>query len=156
MASDESSKPMFYTSTYRMVVDEKRRLQVPKKWRPKDLSEELGIIVWKTPDQKEACLLVLPPEPFGDLVNKIKAMPYSDPKAESLRRWLGKNTFTVALDKVGRVCLPDWMLTEGGLKSGGEAVVVGLMDRWQIWSPDRWEPRSALDDEMQEEVMHLI
>lgn len=156
MSSNEASKTTYYTSTFRLVVDSKRRLQVPKRWRPENREDEFAIIIWKTPDQQEACLLVLPPGPFEELVDKIKAMPYSDPKAESLRRWLGKNSAQVILDKSGRICLPDMMASAAGLRPGAEAVVVGLMDRWQIWSSERWGPRSDLDDEMQAEAMKLI
>lgn len=156
MPSSESSPRTFYTSTFHVTVDGKRRIQVPKRWRSPDQDEELAVLIWKTPDQQEACLLVLPPEPFQELVNKVKAMPYSDPKAESLRRWLGKNSTLVVPDKSGRVCLPEFMANMAGIQSGGEAVAVGLMDRWQLWSPERWGPRSDMDDDMQSEALKLI
>lgn len=156
MTSDEPSLPTFYTSTFHLTVDGKRRIQVPKRWRPEDEGTELAILIWKTPDEQEACLLVLPPEPFGELVNKVKAMPYSDPKAESLRRWLGKNSSLLRLDKSGRICLPEFMADAAGIQPNAEAVAVGLMDRWQLWSPSRWGPRSDRDDAMQNEALKLI
>jgi MraZ protein len=42
----------------------------------------------------------------------------------------------VALDKAGRICLPEAMASLAGITK--EAVLVGLLDRFEIWSPDRY------------------
>ena len=85
MPSEEISEPVYYTSSYRHGVDEKRRVQIPAKWRPAR-PEVLTLVLWPKGTMPEACLLVLPRQEWVTLVQKIKAMPYADPKAEEIGR----------------------------------------------------------------------
>ena len=55
-----------YTSCYRHGVDDKRRVQVPAKWRPKEEEAEYTLILWPHDGQPDACLLVLPPRVFEE------------------------------------------------------------------------------------------
>jgi DNA-binding transcriptional regulator/RsmH inhibitor MraZ len=59
MPTEEPSEPIYYNSTYRFGVDEKRRVQIPAKWRPAR-SEVLTLLLWPKGTMPEACLLVLP------------------------------------------------------------------------------------------------
>lgn len=88
------------------------------------------------------------------LMNTITAMPYSDPKADSLRRLLGKNSDTVQVDKAGRICLPEMMAKGAGIDR--EAVLIGSWDRFEIWNPERYEATSKVDDALAPEAFKLI
>jgi MraZ protein len=153
MQPDTPVESLFYNSVYRHGVDEKRRVQIPAKWRS-ERPEVLTLIVWPKGKWTEACLLVLPPDLWLGLVAKLKAMSFSDPKAEALRHLIGKKSDRVTLDKAGRICLPEWMAEATGI--GKEAVLVGLVDRFQIWDPDRHEAASAVDDQLSSEAYKLI
>ena len=153
MQPEQSNEPIFYNSLYRHGVDEKRRVQVPAKWRSSS-PEVLTLILWPKGTQPEACLLVLPPNEWNALVQKLKAMPFADPKAEALRRLLGKKSDRVTLDKAGRICIPDAMAKAAGI--GTDAVLVGLLDRFEIWNPERYESASAVDDELLNDAFKLI
>ena len=102
----------------------------------------------------EACLLVLPPQEWVALVQKLKAMPYADPNAEALRRLLGKKSDRVTLDKGGRICLPEALAKAAAIDK--EAMLVGLVDRFEIWNPERHLAASAVDDELLPEAFKLI
>lgn len=154
MSSTETITPIYYNSTFRHGVDDKRRVQVPAKWRPHQPDVELTLILWPSAGRPDACLLVLPPEEMAQLVGKLKAMPFADPKAESLRRLLGRKSASVTLDKSGRICLPDVMAKAIGIEK--EAMFVGLVDRFEIWNPDRWEQAAQVDDALQAEAFQLI
>lgn len=145
---------VFYNSIYRHGVDEKRRLQIPAKWRPSEENFQFTVILWPGSGGKEPYLLVLPPEPLKALVDKLKAMPYSDPKADSLRRLLGRNSDQVVLDKAGRICLPELMAT--GAAIDREAVLIGSWDRFEIWNPARYAATSRVDDALASEAFKLI
>src|ERR1051326_1631019 len=153
MPSEQPSGPIYYNSSYRHGVDEKRRVQIPPKWRPAQ-TEVLTLVLWPKGTMPESCLLVLPPLEWEALVQKLKAMPYSDPKAEALRRLLGKKSDRVTLDKGGRICLPEAMAKAAAIES--EAILVGLVDRFEIWNPERYQAASAVDDEMLPEAFKLI
>jgi MraZ protein len=148
------SAALYFNSIYRHGVDEKRRLQIPSKWRPSQEDFQFTLIVWPGSESKGPYLLALPPEPLKELVGKFKAMSYSDPKADSLRRFLGKNSDQVVLDKSGRICLPEAMATAAGIER--EAVLVGSWDRFEIWNPGRYEAASQVDDALASEAFKLI
>jgi MraZ protein len=153
MQPNDSIEPIYYSSCYRHGVDEKRRIQIPAKWRsPK--SEVLTLILWPKGTTPEACLLVLPPGEWHDLVQKLKEMPFADPKAQALRHLLGRKSDRVTLDKGGRICLPEAMAQAAGI--GGEAMLVGLVDRFEIWNPERYAAASAVDDQLLPEAFKLI
>ena len=149
-----SNDAVYFSSVYRHGVDDKRRLQIPAKWRPKGEEAAFTLVLWKKDQSTGACLLALPPLLFAGLVARLTEMPFSDPKAEALRRLLGSNSDQVGVDKVGRMCLPEAMAQAAGISN--EAVLVGMFDRFQIWSPDRHRAVSALDDQLSSEAYQLI
>jgi len=145
--------PTYYNSCYRHGVDEKRRLQVPAKWRPSRQGTQLTLILW--PKSLEGpCVRVLPPEEMAELMGAIDSMPNEDPKKTVLKRFIGSESMQVALDKAGRICLPDEMARQAGIQ--GEAVLVGLLDRFEIWNPDRYEKVKAADAVMATEAFKLM
>jgi MraZ protein len=134
-------------------VDEKRRVQIPAKWRPSKESTELTLVLW--PKAKEGpCIRVLPPPQLAKLMREVDAMPNSDPSKVVLKRFIGSGSVQVTLDKGGRICLPDKMAKEAGIEN--EAVLVGLLDRFEIWSPARYEHVKASDAIMAQEAFKLM
>jgi MraZ protein len=154
MAASAPNEVIYYNSFYRHGVDEKRRLQIPAKWRPSAPDIEFTLILWPKGSQADACLLVLPPDEWVSLVQKLKALPFADPKAETLRRILGRKSDRVALDKAGRICLPEGMARAAGIES--EAVLLGLVDRFEIWNPERFESSTAVDEQLSSEAFRQI
>jgi Uncharacterized protein conserved in bacteria len=143
----------YYNSLYRHGVDEKRRLQIPAKWRPSESGVEFTLILW--PKSSEGpCLRVLPPEEMASLMRDIDAMPNGDPNKVVLKRFIGSESVQVALDSVGRICLPEEMATAAGIKD--KAVLVGLLDRFEIWNPGRYDKVRASDAVMAQEAFKLM
>ena len=152
MAESENNEPIF-NSLYRFGVDEKRRIQVPSKWRPEPTAT-YTLIRWPNGWQQDACLLVLPPKVTKALVDKLTAMPFGDPQAEALRRFLGERSDTVTLDKAGRMCLPEAMAKAASIEK--EAVLNGMFDRFQIWNPERYESSRGAVDVLAADAFKLI
>jgi MraZ protein len=98
--------------------------------------------------------LVLPPEPLNTLLEKLKAMPYSDPQAEVLRRRLGRHSDQAVMDKAGRICIPEMLSKGAGIER--EAVMVGSWDRFEIWSPARYEAALQVEDALAPQAFKLI
>jgi MraZ protein len=142
MEPNENIEPRCYNSLYRHGVDEKRRVQIPAKWRPAKTGTELTLVLW--PKAKEGpCLRVLPPEQMAKLMRDIDAMPNSDPSKAVLKRYIGRQSVQATLDKSGRICLPEEMARAAGITDA--AVLVGLLDKFEIWSPERHEKVDASD-----------
>jgi MraZ protein len=153
MELNATTEPTYYNSLYRHGVDEKRRIQIPAKWRPPKPGTELTLILW--PKAKEGpCLRVLPPQQMAKLVRDVDAMPNSDSNKVVLKRFIGSESVQVTLDKAGRICLPEKMATDAGIS--GEAMLVGLLDRFEIWSSERFERVKASDAVMAQEAFKLM
>ena len=153
MELNETTEPKCYNSLYEHGVDEKRRVQIPAKWRPSKESTELTLVLW--PKAKEGpCIRVLPPPQLAKLMREVDAMPNNDPSKVVLKRFIGSGSVQVTLDKGGRICLPDKMAKEAGIEN--EAVLVGLLDRFEIWSPARYEHVKASDAIMAQEAFKLM
>ena len=145
---------VFYNSLYRQRLDEKRRLIIPAKWRPATEDFEFTLFIWPYSAIQKPYLLVLPPQPLKELVDKLRAMAYSDTKADTLRRVLGKSSEQVIVDKGGRICLPEHMAVAAGIDK--DVVLVGSWDRFEVWSPERYDAVSAIDDALSQEAFKLI
>ncbi len=152
-SQNQSAEPTYYNSLYRHGVDEKRRVQIPAKWRPEKAGVELTLILW--PQHKAGpCLRVLPPEQMAKLKRDIDAMPNGDPNKVVLKRFIGVESVQATLDKAGRICLPEGMATGAGIKD--EVVLVGLLDRFEIWNPESFEKVRAADTVLAQEAFKLM
>ena len=153
MERDEKTEPTYYNSSYRHGVDTKRRVQIPAKWRPAKPGTELTLVLW--PKAKEGpCVRVLPPEQMAKLTQEVNAMPNTDSNKVVLKRFIGSESVQVTLDKSGRICLPEKMAKDAGI--GEEAMLVGLLDRFEIWNPERYENVKASDAIMAQEAFKLM
>ena len=153
MPATETNELIYYNSIYRHGVDEKRRVQIPSKWRPTNGEAEFTLIVWPKSPVGE-CLRVLPPKEMAELMATIDAMPNSDPNKTVLKRIIGSESEQVALDKGGRVCLPEEMTRKAAI--GDEAILVGLLDRFEIWNPERHAKVKAADAVMASEAFKMM
>jgi MraZ protein len=153
MSGAPTKEPTYYNSCYRHGVDEKRRVQIPAKWRPEEAGVELTMILWPK-HQAGNCLRVLPPLEMAQMMADIDAMPNGDPNKVVLKRFIGSESVQVTLDKAGRICLPDEMARAAAIKD--EVVLVGLLDRFEIWNPTRYETVKATDAVMAAEAFKLM
>ena len=144
---------IYYNSRFRHGVDEKRRVQIPAKWRPPQAGVELTLVLWPR-ESAGPCIRVLPPAQMSRLMQSIDEMPNSDPRKVVLKRIIGSGSAQASVDKTGRICLPDDMAREAGLKD--EAMLVGLLDRFEIWNPDRYEKVQAADAALASEAFKLM
>lgn len=145
--------PIRYNGRFTRPVDAKRRLQVPAKWRPSEGSVEFTVIVWP----KEAagvCLRVLPPEGLEKLNQAIDEIENDDPRKLVLKRVIGTNSEQVALDRAGRMCLPETMTKAAGIRD--QAVLAGCLDHFQIWSPERYKNIEVSDEALAPDAFKLV
>jgi MraZ protein len=134
-------------------VDEKRRVQIPSKWLSNKAGLELTLVLWPR-ESAGACLRVLPPAQMAKLMQSIDDMPNSDPRKVALKRIIGSGSAQASVDKTGRICLPDEMAREAAIKD--EAMLVGLLDRFEIWNPERYEKVQATDAVLAAEAFKLM
>ena len=111
------------------------------------------MILWPK-HQAGSCLRVLPPEEMAALMADIDAMPNGDPNKVVLKRFIGSESVQLTVDKAGRIVLPEAMARAAGIKD--EAVLVGLLVRFEIWNPARYENVKAADAVVAHEAFKLM
>jgi MraZ protein len=153
MSGTKKDEPIYYNSRFQHGVDEKRRVQIPAKWLPHDAGVELTLVLW--PNQNAgACVRVLPPGQMARLMQSIVEMPNTDPHKVVLKRIIGSGSAQANVDKTGRICLPEGMAREAGLKD--DVMLVGLLDRFEIWNLERYKKVQAADAELAQEAFKLM
>ena len=153
MASTKSAELFYYTSRDQHGVDEKRRVQIPAKWRPQRATAELTLILWPR-EGIGFCVRVFPPGQLPKLKQAIDEIPKGDPQKAVLKRIIGAGLAQAGVDKAGRICLPEEMAREAGIKN--EAVFVGVFDGFEIWSPERYAKVQAADAALAPEAFRMM
>ncbi len=140
--SDASAKSNHYSGRFNFAIDEKRRTQVPSKWRSEDPEAEYMVVLWQHPVGQ--CLRVLDRDGREKLERRFEEMPKDDPHRDALRRRYGGDSELVKLHS-GRITLPSWLAEEAGLKA--EATLVGVFNCFEIWNPELFEKSRTIDFE---------
>lgn len=133
MSEADFKVPNFH-GNFRHGIDDSRRVMIPAKWRPTDPSVVFTVLLW--PINLEEFLLVLPPERWQVMLDKLKMKSLHDKRVATLERVIGATSAPLSLDKVGRFCLPDNLAKAAAIEK--EAEFVGRLDKFEIWSPKRF------------------
>ncbi len=128
----EYSQPTVFKGSYRHRIDAKGRLPIPAAFR-RSLADA-GLVVVTLLDQ---CLAVYPPSEWARLEGQLAALPAFNKQVKALTRLLASRAADCEIDVQGRVLLPPALRAAAGLDR--DAVVVGVLNRFEIWSPEAWE-----------------
>jgi MraZ protein len=138
---NEPVSEVTYSLVYRHSLDDKRRLPVPFRWRPKD-PIDFTLVVWPK-NQAGICLRVFPPGSWAKFRAEIEAMQ-DLAKKPVLKRMIGSFSTSMKLDSAGRLTIPEEMAAKADITN--QAVLVGVLDRFEIWSPARYAEINAQDE----------
>src|ERR1700691_4540201 len=97
---NDSVSEMTYSLVYRHSLDDKRRLPVPFRWRPKE-PLDFTLVVWPK-HAAGICLRVFPPAQWAKFRGEIEAMTDISKKA-GLKRMIGSFSTSMKLDAAGRL-----------------------------------------------------
>lgn len=119
-----------FMGEYRHSIDDKGRLIIPSKIR-----YELGesFIITRGLDK---CLFIYTKEEWNRILLKYKDLPNTKEARNFMRVFLSGATET-EFDKQGRINIPSMLTKSAELKK--DCVIIGVYDRIEIWSKDRWE-----------------
>ena len=126
---------MFFMGTYTPRLDEKGRLFLPAKFRDR-LAE--GLVVTQG---QENCLVVWPEDVFMQEAQRAQQTPLTQRGARDYARVLFAGAEQGKPDKQGRIGIPPVLRAYAGLDK--DVVVIGVMDRVEIWDPERWAEYSS-------------
>ena len=115
---------------YHHSIDDKGRLTIPSKIRY-DLGE--NFIVTRGLDN---CLFVYPIEEWNAIISKYRELPNTKDARNFMRFFLSGAT-NCEFDKQGRIKISQPLMNFAGLEK--DCIIIGVNDRLEIWSKDRWE-----------------
>jgi len=112
-------------------LDDKGRLSIPAKYR---VVFAEGAVVTRG---FEPCLVLYPLTEWDAWAEKVSALPAGQEDARQLMRLVFSSATDVELDKLGRINVPAYLRRYASLN--GEATLVGVGTRFEIWDRTRWE-----------------
>lgn len=122
-----------------LAIDSKGTIALPDGYQP---FLAAGLVVTAGFD---GSLLVLPQMNWKVLAEQVTHTHWTDGRARTLRRHLFANAETLTLDKHGRLTLPGSLRRLAGLTD--RAILVGLYNYLEIWSPSGWEQAQTTSSE---------
>ena len=133
---------------YQHTIDSKKRLALPVKFRG-----EIGnkVIVTKG---VENCLVIYTEKEWEVMSQKLGNLPISQTEARSFARHLLASAMEVALDKLGRMLIPDYLKEYAALKK--DVVICGLSNRLEVWDEQKWQSYSKQAEKGVEEIVSKL
>ncbi len=121
---------MFY-GEFQHTVDQKGRIIIPSAFR-----EELNVKFMLTKGLEE-CLFIFSMPRWNSLVEKLETLPLSNTNARSFNRFFFSSAAQCEMDKNYRILVPADLRDHAKLER--EISIVGVGNRVEVWSRDKWE-----------------
>lgn len=129
-----------FLGSYRHQVDEKGRLSLPAPFR-RDADERPLVLVQVHPQ----ALTLYPADTWAGVEERLLELLRRQPAARASVLAITANATEVVPDRQGRILVPQRLLTAADLSDS--ALLVGVIDRIEIWNPERFEATLAERDE---------
>ena len=130
---------MSFTGEYHHNLDAKGRLIIPAKFR-----DQLGMEFTVT-RSLDGRLAMYAAKEWEALEDKLNALPMTNEKARSLKRFLLGSANTCEIDKQGRILIPQVLREKAGLDK--DITLLGVGDHIEIWNADLYNEKYNFDDE---------
>ena len=143
---------MFRGSSFH-TIDPKGRIIVPTRFREviKDSGTDSIMIT-----RMDSCLFAYDHDRWRELEQKILHLPEKSEAMRRFQRFFIGGAQDCKCDNQGRVLIPPFLKQYSGLEK--EIVLVGSLDRFEIWSRENWDRENGLmeKDLGNEQVRHEI
>ena len=133
-----------FTGEHERLLDEKGRLSLPPVFR-----RQLVESAFLARSDSATCLLLFSPEEIQRVADRLKERVLAgEVSVDQQRRW-GASITEVKTDAQGRLAIPPKLRQLAGLER--EVVLIGVIDRAEIWDADAWaEAERATDEDVNE------
>ena len=144
--------PITWLGSSDLTLDGKNRVVIPRRF-------QAGLDRDRDPDGRttaiitrgfEGCLFVFAERTFEQLLERMKTQAFEGPSERKMQRLFFSGSHHCALDSAGRLLIPDKLRKLVGIAK--DVVLVGVIDRLEIWPRERWE---AFESESAEDFDEL-
>jgi MraZ protein len=137
-----------YLGSFQHQIDEKGRLSLPAQFRKGE--EQTLVLVHVFPD----ALTLYPERTWKQVEERLREMMRLQPSARPFLLRVTANAVEVVPDKQGRILVPPRLQEAVGI--AGPALVVGAIDRIELWSPERFAAATAAPVDDADRFTHQI
>lgn len=124
-----------FLGEYQVPVDDKGRIFVPAELRrklPPEASDTLVVV-----RGFDRCLTAYPLNVWEETASRMLRLPQTDRNVRMLIRGMLSQAAEARLDKQGRAAIPRKLLERAGI--GDQVVVIGALDKLELWNPGDWD-----------------
>ena len=115
---------------YEHTIDTKGRIIMPSKLKD-DIGEKFVIT-----QGLDGCLFVYSQSEWKNFEDKLRTFPLTNKDARALKRFFLARATECEIDKQGRFLISSNLREFAKLTK--EVVIIGVLDKIEIWSKDRW------------------
>ncbi len=116
-------------------LDAKGRVILPAKYRPP--FERGGFLA----QHLDGCLALWTPEEFDVQMTEMVERARQSGADRNMARLWASSSFEVEVDRQGRMPIPAHLREFADLQS--DVLVLGAIDRVELWNPTRWDSKTA-------------
>lgn len=141
-----------FLSTFEKQLDAKRRIVVPQEFRALVAGPFDGVFCF--PSIEADCIEGGGKALFDRYVGVIEELDFGDPLRTALETSVLGGMAKLSFDTAGRITLPEGLCEMFGLTD--EVVLVGLGDRFQIWTREAFQAHRAAQREAAREGLAAL
>lgn len=143
---------MFY-GEFEHAIDGKGRLIVPAKFRQALKEHEVRTLFLTR--GLDGCLFLFPESEWRLAENRFKQIPFTKSEGRKFNRMFFSGATEAAVDRLGRLLIPKSLKEFAEIRQ--QVVIVGVSNRMEIWSKEKWrdyyESSRSSFEEVAERVM---
>lgn len=109
-------------------IDEKGRVALPAPFRRDEAREPFVLLHWY-----DQALFLYPAQTWREVEERLRELRRRRPESRLEVAQLTANAVEVALDKQGRILVPERLKSAAKLED--EVLIVGALDRIELWNP---------------------
>jgi MraZ protein len=140
-----------FRGRYEHAIDAKGRISIPAKFREildKKYDDRLVITNY------DHCLIAFPYEEWSILEEKTRSLPLLKKEAKTFLRFFYSSGVDCAIDKQGRLLIPQTHRDYANLQK--DVVLVGVGNKIEIWDKQRWEEEFQKSQESFDQVSDTL
>lgn len=118
-------------------LDDKGRLSVPRRLLANQQLGADGKLALVLTQGFEGCLFLFTEAGFAQAISRLETQAFAGADKRAMQRVFFSKAQRIELDEKNRLNLPDSLRALAGIER--ELVIVGVVDRAEIWSKARWE-----------------
>ena len=146
---DNTQKTIVFSGEFFPLLDEKKRLTIPARWRTDGLEE---IFIVKSPSR--GCLTAMPQAVLRAVGEKAAAQGFTVADHQVFKDQFFANAVNCPIDSQGRMVLSEEHCRFAGIKK--QVALVGADEKFDLWNPEAWGQRKQVTSPTYEMILKTL